>query len=341
MKAMPKALIVSSPFFGYQNSVGRAFEELGYEVKIETYDEPIHPFKGLLRWRHKLYLNKEALREKNRQKYRLYIEAVFDSFKPDIVFTYNGQILKDDTLDYFRKGGAKVIVWMYDSVLRDDRLPCRSHIDHSDLFCCFEEKDVEYYSSLGKKAYFMPLACDTTVYYPQKAEKDIDILFVGTLYTSQKRMQMLEALVKHYPDKKILIYGEYKPYFKNPFTWAFRRNRKVFLNYNIPPSQVNDLFARTKIALNIHHKQTFNGANQRLFEACGADVYQISDTNPFIDSLFTKGEVGLYHDQQEMYSLIDYALTHDMSAQAHAAYEIIIGNHTFTQRVRQMLKLLG
>ena len=86
---MPKALIVSSPFFGYQNSVGRAFEELGYEVKIETYDEPIHPFKGLLRWRHKLSLNKEALREKNRQKYRLYIEAVFDSFKPDIVFTYN------------------------------------------------------------------------------------------------------------------------------------------------------------------------------------------------------------------------------------------------------------
>lgn len=338
---MSKVLIISTPFFDYQISIGRAFEQHGFEVKIETFDEPIHPFKGLLRWRHKFSLNKEALREKSRQKYKLYIENVFDSYKPDIVFTYNGQILKDDTLDYFRRNGAKVIVWMYDSVQRDDRKPCVTHIDHSDLFLCFEEKDVEYYAAMGKKAYFMPLACDTNVYYPQKARKDIDILFVGTLYTSKKRMQILEQLVSHYPDKKILIYGEYKPYFKNPVTWAFRRNRKVFLNYNIPPSQVNDLFARTKIALNIHHKQTFNGANQRLFEACGADVYQISDTNPFIDSVFKEGQVGLYHSQEEMYSLIDYALTHDMSAQAHAAYELIISNHTFTQRVKQMLELLG
>ena len=337
---MSKVLIISTPFFDYQISIGRAFRELGFEVKIETFDEPIHPFKGLLRWRHKFSWNKEALREKSRQKYKKYIESVFDSYKPDIVFTYNGQILKDETLDYFRGHGAKVIVWMYDSVQREDRKPCVSHIDHSDLFLCFEEKDVEYYASMGKKAYFMPLACDTNVYYPQKAEKDIDILFVGTLYTSKKRMQMLEELVRHYPQNRILIYGEYKPYFKNPVAWALRRNRKVFLNYNIPPSQVNDLFARTRIALNIHHKQTFNGANQRLFEACGADVYQISDTNPFIDSLFKNGEVGLYHNQEEMYSLIDYALTHDMSENAHAAYEIIINNHTFTQRVRQMLKLL-
>ena len=85
---MPKALIVSSPFFGYQNSVARAFQELGYEVKVETYDEPVHPFKGLLRWRHKLSLNKDALREKKRQKYRIYIESVFDSFKPEHWITF-------------------------------------------------------------------------------------------------------------------------------------------------------------------------------------------------------------------------------------------------------------
>jgi hypothetical protein len=40
---MDKVLIISSPFFDYQKSVGKAFKALGYEVKIETYDEPIHP----------------------------------------------------------------------------------------------------------------------------------------------------------------------------------------------------------------------------------------------------------------------------------------------------------
>ncbi len=338
---MPKVLIISAPFFDYQISVAKAFQALGYEVKIETYDEPIHPFRGLLRWRHKFSCNKEALREKSRQKYKKYIEQSFDAFQPDIVFTYNGTILKDDTLDYFRAHGAKVIVWMYDSIQRPDRAMCKPHFDHADLFCCFEERDVEYLATKGKKAYFLPLACDTDVYYPiANTEKDIDILFVGAIYTSPKRIQLLEELVKRYPHKKIVIYGEYKPYFKNPITWLFRKHRDVFKNVNIAPEQVNRLFSRTKIALNIHHKQTFHGANQRLFEACGAGAYQICDRNPFIESIFPNGEVALYTNKEEMFTAIDYALSHDMSRQAEKAHRIIIEEHTFIKRIKYMLDLL-
>lgn len=337
---MPKVLIISSPFFGYERSVGRAFEELGYEVRIENYDEPIHPFTGWLRWHHKFSLNKERLREKSRQKYKLYIEHIFDQYKPDIVFSYNGTILKDETLDYFRQKGARVIIWAYDSVLRPDRAMCEKHIDHVDLFCCFEERDVEYFAQHNKKAYFLPLACDTSVYFPQEATKDIDILFVGTIYTSAKRIKMLEHLVEHYPQLNIRIYGEYKPYFKNPISWLFRRYRKTFLNYNISPKQVNNLYARTKIALNIHHKQTFNGANQRFFEASGAGAYQICDANPFIRSVFTNGEIGIYENEEQMYALIDYALAHDMSQETKHAYDVIISKHTFLIRVKQMLEWL-
>ena len=150
---MSKVLIISAPFFGYQNSVGKAFQYLGFDVRIETYDEPIHPFRGILRWRHKLAINKEPLREKSRLKYKQYIEKVFDEYRPDIVFTYNGTILKDSTLDYFRQRGAKVIVWMYDSVQRPDRAMCISHIQHADLFCCFEETDVDFFEKQGEKAY--------------------------------------------------------------------------------------------------------------------------------------------------------------------------------------------
>ncbi|MBQ8720805.1 MAG: glycosyltransferase [Paludibacteraceae bacterium] len=337
---MSKVLIISAPFFGYQNSVGKAFQALGFDVRIETYDEPIHPFKGILRWRHKLAINKEPLREKSRLKYKQYIENVFDEYKPDIVFTYNGTILKDSTLDYFRNGGAKVIVWMYDSVQRPDREMCISHVQHADLFCCFEEKDVEFFEKQGEKAYFLPLACDTEVYYKQDNVKDIDILFVGTIYTSPKRILLLEKIARKYSNRKILFYGEYKPYFKNPIKWLFRGYRDVFLNHNIAPSIVNDLFSRSRIVLNIHHKQTFHGANQRLFEACGAGAYQICDKNPFIASLFQNGEVGLYDNEEELFELIDYALTHDMSQNAKAGYEIVLNNHTFDKRIEQMLELL-
>ena len=71
---MAKVLIISAPFFDYQISVAKAFLALGHQVKIETYDEPIHPFKGILKWRHKFAINKERLREKSRLKYKEYIE---------------------------------------------------------------------------------------------------------------------------------------------------------------------------------------------------------------------------------------------------------------------------
>ncbi len=335
---MPKVLIISAPFFDYQVSVAKAFSALGYDVKIETYDEPIHPFRGLLRWRHKFSCKKETLREQSRQKYKKYIVNIFDEYKPDMVFTYNGTILKDDTLDYFRMNGARVVVWMYDSVLRPDRTMCEPHFDHADLFCCFEERDVEYLAIKGKKAYFLPLACDTDVYYPiNNVVKDIDILFVGTIYTSRKRIELLEEIVARYPDKKIVIYGEYKPYYKNPVSWLFRKHRDIFLNVNIAPDKVNQLFSRTKIALNIHHKQTFHGANQRLFEACGAGAYQICDRNLYIESVFPNGEIGLYNTPEELFRLIDDALCNDKSIQAQKAYDIVIGQHTFIKRVKQML----
>ena len=338
---MAKVLIISAPFFDYQVSVGRAFRKLGYDVHIETYDEPIHPFKGLLKWRHKFSPRKEQLRQASRLKYKQYIEKVFSEYKPDIVFIYNGTILLDSTLDFFREHGAKVLLWMYDSVQRPDRAMCVSHIDHVDVFCCFEQTDVDFYQRQGKTAYFLPLACDTDVYYPiANQEKDIDILFVGTIYTSPKRIKVLEQVAEHYKGKGVLFYGHYKPFYKNPLTWLCRKYRDVFLNVNLPPKEVNELFSRTKIALNVHHSQTFNGANQRLFEACGAGAYQICDSNPFIESIFSNSEVGLYNSIDELYERIDYALSHDMSDKAEAAYKIIIEKHTFIQRVEQMLSYL-
>lgn len=339
---MKKVLIVSSPFFDYQKSVGKAFEELGWNVRIETYDEPVHPFRGYIKWKHKFSKNKEAIKSANRIKYSKYIETVFDSFQPDLVFSYNGTILLNDTLDKWRQS-AKVILWMYDSVLRDDRANCRSHIDHSDAVFCFERRDVEYYASLGKTAYFLPLACDTTVYFPTNVNgpKDIDILFVGTIYTSEKRKKILEKVVCHYPQLNIKFYGQYKPFVKNPLTWLFHRYRKQFLNHNISPTEVNNLFGHCRIALNVHHKQSTFGANQRLFEAAGAGAYQICDYNPYIDSLFSHGEVGIYRNDNELFDLIDFALTHDMSRNARAAYDIIISEHTFKSRIKTMLDIIS
>ena len=332
-----KVLIISSPFFNYQISVKDAFEALGFECKVETYDEPIHPFKGILKWRHKFSLNKEKLRQKSRILYNKYIKTIYDEFSPDIVFSYNGTILLDNLLDYFRKK-SKVIIWMYDSVQRADRKICQSHIDHVDAMFCFEKTDVDFFYAMGKTAYYLPLSCDPSIYYPIKGiEKTIDILFVGTIYTSKKRISLLEHIADHYPDKKILFYGEYKPYYKNPIKWLFRKRRHIFRNTNIPPQKVNELYSKSHILINIHNEQTIYGANQRVYEACASGTYQICDSNPYIESLFPCGEVGLYKTEEECFKLIDEALNNDMSKRATAAQDIVLADHTFKNRVKEML----
>ena len=158
-------------------------------------------------------------------------------------------------------------------------------------------------------------------------------------------MRLIKQVVNHYPQAKILVYGWYKPFVKMPIKWLFREKRDVFKNKNIPPAKVNELFARTKVALNIHHEQTFHGANQRLFEARGAGVYQVCDANPYIESLFPNGEVGLYHNEEEMFERISWALDEnnreERERRAYAAYNIIIEQHTFTTRVKEMLKVIG
>jgi spore maturation protein CgeB len=337
---MKKVLIISPLFFDYQKSIGNAFEELGYETKIETYDEPIHPFKGLLKWRHKFSLNKEKLRAKSRAKYNNYIRCIYRDYQPTIVFIYNGTILTDDTLDFFRKN-SKVLLWMYDSVLRHDRRICISHIDHVDAFFCFEQNDVEYYKSTGKQAFFLPLACDTNVYFPVENEKDIDILFVGTIYISPQRIKLLRLITNRFAEYKIVIYGHYKPFYKNPMKWLFREKRHVFKNINIAPCKVSELFSHSRIVLNIHNRQTFNGANPRVFEACGAKAYQICDANPFIESLFPNNEIGLYHNETELIASIEDALKNDKTINAQRAYEIVLSKHTFKHRVEEMLGTIG
>lgn len=340
-ESMKKVLIISGNFFGYQDSVGRAFQRMGYDVRIEIFEGPVHPFRGWMKLKHKLAYDKEKVRHESRLNYDRHIKQVYDEYLPDIVFTYNGTILLDERLDYFRLR-SKVILWMYDSVQRPVYKICHDHIDHVDAFFCFDRSDVAYFHGIGKTAFFLPLACDPQVYHPLTVEQDIDIVFIGAIYNSPKRTTLLEHLVEHYPDRKILIYGKYKPIEKNPLGWLFRTHRDVFRNINVAPSEVNRLYSRCKIALNIHNEQSDQSANQRFFESSGAGAYQICDINRFTKDFFPTDCIGLYETEEEMFRQIDWALdpanTNLRKERAENAMRFIQNGNTFEDRVREMLR---
>lgn len=336
---MPKVLIIGPRYFNFISACRSGFMKQGWNVITEEYDNPVHPFRGLWKWKHKIARNKETIRQQNRISYQPYIINRFNEVSPDYVFALNADMLLADTLDYFRKS-SKVGIWMFDSVMTVK--VSQMHIDHCDAFFCYDLEDVRWYQSKGKKVYFLPQACDFNVYHPiPEREKDIDILFVGNIYTSEKRKTLLNLVADSFPDKKVLFIGSYKPFVKNPIACIFRNKRKIFTNKNIDSALANEYYNRTKAALNIHSEQQKDGANPRLFEIAGTNTYQICDTNPYIETLFRNGEIGLYHNGGELISLIKTALNNDMSEKAEEAYQIVKKEHSFENRIEVVIKILS
>lgn len=333
-----RVLIIGPRYYNYLTACEYAFKELGWETYVESYDNPIHPYTTLMKWRYKVARDKEALQRKSRESYNQYIEHRFNSLNPDMVFIMNGDILESSTLDKFRQS-AKVLLWLFDN---RSKIPASiQHVDHVDYLFCFEQEDVDWYQLQGKQAYFLPQACDTSTYYPIACQKDIDILFVGVLYYSPRRQQIIRQLIQRFPHFNIVVYGIYKPWFKNPIKWLFREHRHIYKNRNISAEEVNACYNRSRIVLNIHQEQQQNGANPRTFEICGSGAYQLCDANPYIEALFPNGEVGIYHAEDELFRLVEEAMRTEQTASAQAAYRLVLENHSFIVRIKETLAIAG
>lgn len=331
-----KVFIIGPNYFNFLSAAARAYESLDWEVSVLPYDNPIHPYTTLMKWMYKLG-NKEKLQAESRALFAQTAKHHFDEFKPDIVFIMNGEILDAALLDYFRKA-AKVAVWLFDS---RQKLPrAEDHVDHCDAFFCFDNSDVQWYLSQGKRAYFLPQACDCELYKPLKQDRDIDILFVGNLYYSQRRKDIMNAVVERYPKRDIVVYGEYQPWFKGVRAWIRRPHKDVFRNINVTGSEANFLYNKANIVLNIHQESQKDGANPRVFEICGSGAYQICDSNPYISTLFPEGTVGLYSNMDELFERIDFALHNNMQAEAEKARAVVLEKHSFERRMQEVLDVV-
>lgn len=335
---MNKALIIGPSFFYFNQSIANAFEALGFQTEVVTYDEPVHPFHLKNKILHKFSPHKEQLKEKSRSLFNASVREAFDRFTPDLVFIYNGDILEPDTIRYF-KTKSKVAIWMLDGLSRHPRSEALAPL--VDAYFCFEPDDVATLRQKGIDAHFLPQACDASIYHPLNLEKDIDILFVGALYGYPKRIEYLKAVVDHFSDKKIEIYGVYKPIYKNPIKWLLREKRGIYKNRNITPEKVNELYNRAKICINIHHEQSTNGANPKVFEITGAGAFQLVDWNPYIESLFPQGIFAIFRTKEEMISKIETYFEEKRELECHQDFEKTIKHHTFAERIKEALRILG
>lgn len=336
--SMSKVLIIGPNYYNFLPAMSEAFSDLGWEPLLLPYDNPIHPYTAWMKWRYKLSRHRDVLQEKSRSAFREEVMARFDSFRPELVFVLNGDILDERTLDAFRLAGAKVALWLFDN--REWLPRSASQAGHVDHLFCFDRQDVEWFRRQEGSApvSFLPQACDTTIYRPLPgSRKDIDILFVGNLLHSPKRKETLLSVIRSFPDRRIVVYGLYQPWYKGVAAWLCRPYKSVFKNRNIPPQKVNELYNRSRVVLNIHQELQRDGANPRVFEICGSGAYQICDANGYVRSLFSPGSVAFYESVPELVSLIREALDGDKCPQASDAHQTVYTYHTFLSRMQAVL----
>ena len=332
---MAKVLIIGPNYFNFLPATESAFSRLGWEVSVTAYDNPIHPYTTWMKWKYKLSRHRDRMQTKSRVAFADTVLADFRTVRPNLVFILNGDILDTETLDAFRREGARVALWLFDN---RERLPrAAGQATHVDRLFCFERADAEWFLDRGVDAVFLPQACDTEVYHPLPLPKDIDILFVGNLWNSPRRKQLMQSVIRAFPDRRIIVYGLYQPWYKGLVKWLTRPYKSVFKNRTLPPEKVNESYNRARVVVNIHQELQKDGANPRVFEICGSGAYQVCDANDYIRSLFHPGDIGLYSSREELLSALSWALENDTDGLAASARQTVLSEHTFVCRIRTVL----
>jgi spore maturation protein CgeB len=324
-----KVLIVGSQFWGYNESVARAFEHHGFVTKVigfrDIYGVPnkiryaLNPFKSAS-LQNRNYINRLILK-------------THEEFRPDIFFVIKGTILEETTLK--RIEGSSKVLWMMDSIYKYKQIyDLKSYFDH--LFF-FEKTDVDKLKEENIVGHFLPLALDEKVYHPISGlNRDIDLFFVGSL--SDDRLELLYKLVDSFRDYNIKFYGKRIWTSNKPFNFFFNRN--IFPNRTLSPNEVNLYYNQSKICLNLHKSQSHYGVNQRFFEILGAGAYQIVNFNPYIGENFKDIDLTTFNDFKELKEIISNRISKRWSYDSHKISEFIKLNHSFKYRISEVLRVV-
>ncbi|AGB42259.1 hypothetical protein Halha_2385 [Halobacteroides halobius DSM 5150] len=336
-----KVLIIGPKFYNYNKSVGKAFQRLGWQTEIIDFFEEYPP--GL---KNKILCG--ALSEIFKIKYFVrkydktineYILDIYRDFEPEIVFVIKGHKLYPKTIKEMK--GSKVVLWMMDSIYRVPET--YKNLDLYDYKFMFEKSDVNKLEKEGFCSYFLPLALDSEIYYPIDKKEDIDILFVGSLYP--ERLEVLDKLINDFPKFNIKIYGKYTNW-RRPnsyINYYLKKYDHYFMNKNILPKKVNELYSRSKLIINIHHNQSQYGCNPKVFEILGTKSCQLVDNNKFVRQNFSQEEIVTYFSYNDLKEkikkyLVDSELRSSISEEG---YEKVKKNHNFNRRIQKVISIIN
>jgi len=311
--------------------IARAFDECG--VRSSTLSWQLHSGNPLDLLRSQLSKGYVARRDDDYLRANAAaLEREVMGKKPDNVLVMNGGIVTEATRRYCDKSGTKLVLWAYDNIDRFRWIA--EHARDYDMAYTYEPQDVKPLSELTPTKY-LPLAYDPEVYrrLPGSDQKETDLCFVGSVAEVRpERRRLLGGIARGLPELRIEIWSDTKHWY-SPFKYqqilAIRSGRNLdFRLRTAEHSEINELYNRSKICLNIHHPQSRGAVNPRSFEILGSGGLLLTDRKMDGVELLEEGR------DYVCYSSLDDVLTkvNAFVADGERRMEIAESGHSIAER---------
>jgi hypothetical protein len=190
----------------------------------------------------------------------------------------------------------------------------------------------EEWAKRGQRLVSLPLACDTTRYFPRADDKrftDVQMAFVGG-YRTYKNIQY-DKYLKPYEDI-LRVYGYDRwPYTGYSGLLADDDERVLYQNACVCP------------ALSEPHAELMGDIVERAFKVMGSGGLAVTDLIPGYREFFTPDELLVPGSVEEYHAMVRQVLTdNDFNRRyREKGYQATLARHTYAHRARTILDCLG
>jgi hypothetical protein len=257
------------------------------------------------------------------------MDALVD-INPDLVITIDSVgLIPCQYLTFSPK--MKVISWFF-----DDPVPFLQGMDVTlfnsryHLFS-WDRAYEDVVKKMGvSRFYYMPFATNPKIYQPLKCEKKYDVSFVGTW--SEKRGKVLRSLAEN--GVKIDLFGNTK--------WLEYKHPNIcFHGFADNRNECPQIYSQSKINLNITNEQLLTALPLRIFDVGICKTFLLTDYREDAEKLFSRDELVIYHDMDDLISKISYYLKNDNERDSisQKMYEKVSAEFTYRVKLEQILEL--
>lgn len=271
---------------------------------------------------------------------------LYKTEKPNCIFIYNDCRVLPATLDYFKKNGTKIIIFLGDdpNYLFNSKKTFLLTVMKADSVIVPDTGWIEGLKMLDlKNIIFSPIGTNPEIFHPvetsdeQKKKYGSEIIFIGTGYYLNSWGIKRAALLNELSGMNLKIFGDRQWEDLFPF---FPDLKKHFINEPLSSKEVNAACCCSEIYPVTVNSGVVNGVSTRVFDCISSGIFVIAEYKKDIDQLFPGNEVVCFRSKSELKKKVLYYLGNKSEMKDHIqrSAETVRKKYTLEILVRGILE---